>query len=58
MASTIAASSPLDPAPPAYLFPPSLAARLRAAGRDRLTVVVESLGAAPAVARALVEGAT
>jgi hypothetical protein len=57
---TTARSSELDPAPPAHLFPPSTAARLRARGIAGYTVELSSpssLSSLPPLARALLDGA-
>jgi hypothetical protein len=50
-------SSEFDPAPPAHLFPPATAARLRARGIGGYTVELAALDALPALARAILDGA-
>jgi hypothetical protein len=50
-------SSEFDPAPPAHLFPPATAARLRARGIAGYTIALSSLVALPAVAGAIFDGA-
>ncbi|HEX6838014.1 MAG TPA: hypothetical protein VF334_15660, partial [Polyangia bacterium] len=52
-----ARSSEFDPAPPAYLFPPATAARLRARGLAGYTIELAALAALPAVAGAILDGA-
>ena len=52
-----ARATEFDPAPPAHLFPPATAARLRARGIAGYTVALASLAALPAVAAALLDGA-
>jgi hypothetical protein len=51
-----ARTSEFDPAPPAHLFPPSTAARLRGRGIAGYTVELSSLAALPAVMQALLDG--
>jgi hypothetical protein len=55
--STAAGEDGFDPAPPAHLFPPASAARLRARGIAGYTVELASPAALPAVARAILDGA-
>jgi hypothetical protein len=55
--STAAGADGFDPAPPAHLFPPATAARLRARGIAGYTVELSSLAALPTVARAILDGA-
>jgi hypothetical protein len=55
--STAAGADGFDPAPPAYLFPPAIAARLRARGIAGYTVEIETLAALGPLARALADGA-
>ena len=50
-------TSEFEPAPPAHLFPPATAARLRGRGIAGYTVELSSLAALPAVAAALLDGA-
>jgi hypothetical protein len=54
---TAAGEDGFDPAPPAHLFPPATAARLRARGIAGYTVELSSLDALPALARAIRDGA-
>jgi hypothetical protein len=46
-----------DPAPPAYLFPPAVAARLRSAGHRRWRLRLGELAAIPAAVAAILDGA-
>ena len=54
----VAESAPgsADPAPPAYLFPPTVASRLRAGGVRTLSIVLRDVAAIPEVAAWVVEG--
>ncbi|MGZ3406080.1 MAG: hypothetical protein ACXVAN_06515 [Polyangia bacterium] len=55
--STAAGEDGFDPAPPAHLFPPATAARLRARGIAGYTVEIATLEALPPLARAIQDGA-
>jgi len=55
--STAAGADGFDPAPPAHLFPPAVAARLRARGIAGYTVEIAALEALAPLARALGDGA-
>ncbi|MGZ3440181.1 MAG: hypothetical protein ACXVDD_11730 [Polyangia bacterium] len=55
--STAAGEDGFDPAPPAHLFPPATAARLRARGIAGYTVELAALDALPPLARAIQDGA-
>ncbi len=50
------AAGPIDPAPPRYLFPPSVAARLRGAGMSRFTVELAEVGALEECAALILAG--
>jgi hypothetical protein len=54
--STESAANAADPAPPAYLFPPSIAARLRTDGVEACSLVLRDLDAIPEAAAGVVEG--
>lgn len=55
--SSAAGADGFDPAPPAHLFPPSTAARLRARGIAGYTIELAELAALPALAAAILDGA-
>jgi hypothetical protein len=55
--STAAGDDGFDPAPPAHLFPPATAARLRARGVAGYTVELAALAALPPLGRAILDGA-
>jgi hypothetical protein len=55
--STAPGADGFDPAPPAHLFPPAVAARLRACGIAGYTVEIAALEALAPVARAILDGA-
>jgi hypothetical protein len=55
--STAAGDDGFDPAPPAHLFPPATAARLRAHGIAGYTVTIASLDALAPLERAILDGA-
>ena len=55
--TTAAGADGFDPAPPAHLFPPATAARLRARGIAGYTVEIATLAALPPLARAIRDGA-
>jgi hypothetical protein len=55
--STAAGEDGFDPAPPAHLFPPATAARLRARGVAGYIITLDSLAGLPPLARAILDGA-